>query len=198
MADSRIPSRTTSLTREESTATRTTATATRTTAARERLVVVDLSEQAAKAKVVREGYQVPAARLDLQKTEFLLEGLTTILPRQSPRVLAQSVPAGTKVSRGTAVDLVLAPAEAVPFDIFDRPHGDLVGRTVDTVIDTVLREPAVRKTVLTYERASDVPEQERQTLIDAYLAEDITVTEDDDERNFERAFESARSALAFK
>src|SRR5687767_5968179 len=99
-----------------------------TSAPREKVVVVDLSPEPAKAKVVREGYQVPRAPLDAQKAAFLVDELIGILPEQTPRVLAQSIPAGSKVAQGTTVDLVLAPTDVIPFDIFADVHQDLKGR----------------------------------------------------------------------
>ena len=175
-----------------------TATTSPTLATRERVVVVDLSEETAKAQVVREGYQVPAARLNPQKTEFLLDGLIQIAPQRSPRVLGQSIPPGTKVTRGVAIDLILAPAEAVPFDILEEPHEDLKGRTLDTVLSTVLADPEVRESILRHDRPDDVPETEKQRIVQAFGEQQVNVDDADETRNFRRAFESARSALAFK
>jgi hypothetical protein len=169
-----------------------------TAAPRERVVVVDLSPEPAKAKVVREGYQVPKAPLDPQKAAFLVDELIGILPEQTPRVLSQSIPAGSKVTQGTTVDLVLASAEVIPFDIFENVHQDLKGRTLSSLIEGTLQSPQVRKTLLQYERAEDVPANEKQALINALSSAEVGVDEGDEQRTFKRAFDSARGALAFK
>lgn len=71
-------------------------------------VLIDLSPQPAQARVVREGFAVPAVALDTNRANFFIDNLRPIDVRQEPRVVSQSVPAGTKVLPGTAIDLVLA------------------------------------------------------------------------------------------
>src|SRR5262245_3089071 len=99
------------------------------------ILTVDLSPEPAKAKVVREGYQVPAVALDTKKSDFFLENLKQIPPQQEPRVVSQTIPPGTKVLPGTAVDLVLAPTSTIPFDIFELPHKSLVGKNVNVLTE---------------------------------------------------------------
>lgn len=169
-----------------------------TSAPKEKVVVVDLSPEPAKAKVVREGYQVPRAKLDVQKTGFLLEELVIVPPQQTPRILAQSIAPGSKVAQGTSVDVVLANTDVIPFDIFEEVHEDLKGRQLSELLDTALQSAQVRKTLLQYEKAEDVPLGEKQALILALESANVGVDDQDDTRSFARAFESARSALAFK
>ena len=84
----------------------------------DKTILVDLTEKTAKAKVVREGYQVPPAALDKSKAQFEFDNYEVTPARALPRVVSQSVPAGTRVGAGTVVDLVLVPKSGVRFDIF--------------------------------------------------------------------------------
>ncbi len=158
---------------------------------------VDISEKAAKPKVVREGFHVPPVNLDQKKADFFVDQLVTVTPKQLPRVISQSVPPGTKVTRGTVIDLVLAPKDAVPFDIFENAHADLKTRAL-THVDDIVENPAARQILLSREKADDVPPAEKQTLITEFGKKGIRIDEADPDRTFNKAFDSVRGAVAFR
>ena len=162
------------------------------------LVVVDVSPKTQKSKVVREGYQVPSPKVDVTKTDFFLDQLEVVPPRQAPRVVSQSIRPGTRVTPGTVVDLILALTDDVPFDIFENPHRDLKGKALATVTDGVLGDPKVRELMLKYERAEDVPEADKNFLITEFGKRNIRVTDETEDSKFESAFNSVQGALAFK
>lgn len=162
-----------------------------------REMVVDLSPEPAKAKVVREGYQVPAVALNEQKASFFLDNLKQVSPKQEPRVVSQTVPPGTKVLPGTAVDLVLAPTSSIPFDIFDNPHKSLAGKTLN-VLDPVLDDAVVRQTLLKYSAPGDVAPGDKALLSTAFASAGVTVDDTNADTGFGAAFNSARGALAFR
>jgi hypothetical protein len=164
----------------------------------QRDLVVDLSPEPAKAKVVREGYQVPVVALNPTQSNFFLDNLTPILPHQEPRVVAQTVPAGTKVLPGASVDLVLATKTTIPFDIFDTVHANLKGQTID-VLDPLLDQSTVRQTLLKYNSPADVTPEDKLTLTAAFnQSEVLGINETNSTTSFATAFTSARSALAFR
>jgi hypothetical protein len=164
----------------------------------QRDLVIDLSPEPAKAKVVREGYQVPQVALNPQVSSFFLDNLKPIPPRQEPRVVAQTIPAGTKVLPGTAVDLVLATTTTIPFDIFDTVHASLKGQTI-SVLDPLLDNATVRQTLLKYNSAADVAPEDKVALVAAFnQSEVLPVNEANSTTSFQAAFASARSALAFR
>jgi len=68
---------------------------------------VDLSDKPAKAKIVRQGFDVPEAKLDTKKVDQFLGDLTQISTKEAPRVVSQAIAPGTKVTAGTVVDLVM-------------------------------------------------------------------------------------------
>lgn len=166
-------------------------------AALSREMVVDLTPEPAKAKVVREGYQVPAVTLDAQKSTFFLENLKQITPKQEPRVVSQSIPPGTKVLPGTAVDLVMALTSTIPFDIFDGLHKSLAGKNLNT-LDPILDDTTVRQTLLKYSTPADVSPADKTLLTNALAQVGVGVDEASADTGFNAAFNSARGALAFR
>jgi hypothetical protein len=161
-------------------------------------IFVDVSDKPATAKVVREGYQVPAARFDTAKAEFFIDDLIKIPPSGQPRVVSQSIKPGVSVTPGTVVDLVLAPRGIIPFEIFENIHADLRAANLSRM-DPALENATTRETLLKYEKAADVPAADRALLTTALSqGADIGIIEDDPTRNFETAFNAARSALAFR
>ena len=121
---------------------------------------IDLSEKPARAKVVREGFQVPPVAFDAQKATFLIDNLVTVTPKFSPRVVSQSIRAGTKVPEGTVVDLILAPKDSIPFGVFEDLHADLKDKTLNHVDDLVENAQA-REVLLKHEAAADVTPSRR-------------------------------------
>lgn len=160
--------------------------------------LVDLSPEPAKAKVVREGYQVPPVNLDEKKSSFFLDNLKTLPPKQEPRVVSQTIPPGTKVLPGTAVGLVLAPASDIPFDIFDNLHRDLRGKNVNVLTDGILEDPVIRQTLLKYNTAAEVSPADKTALTAAFGRAGINVDDANADTGFGSAFGSARGALAFR
>lgn len=161
-------------------------------------VVVEVAAKPAVAKVVREGFQVPAVTLNQQAADFFIGNLEVLQPRQTPRVLAQSIKPGTKVTLGTVVDLVLAPSTLIPFNIFDNVHADLAQRNVSDLLDGMLADPVTRQTVLKYEKADDVPAADRTALTERFTAADVRIDDGSPATSFAAAFNAARGALAFK
>ena len=161
-------------------------------------LVVEVADQPAKAKVVREGFQVPVVKYNPQAADFFLDNLQVVDIRQTPRVVTQSIPQGTRVLAGTVIDLVLAPATGIPLDIFENVHRDLAQRTVGSVVDTLLANTEVRQTLLKYEDPADVPESERAALTAQFNAADIAIDDSVANTSFAAAFNSARGALAFR
>lgn len=161
-------------------------------------VLINLSPQPAQAKVVREGFQVPAVALDVAKAGFFIDNLAQIDVRQEPRVVSQSVPTGTKVLPGQAVDLVLALTSDIPINIFQAPHRSLAGQSLNVLTDGLLQDNAVRQTLLSYATPADVPAADKVALTAQFNKQGITIDEASADTGFAAAFNTARSALAFR
>jgi len=162
------------------------------------LLFVDLSQKAAQAKIVREGYQVPTPKVDAVRANFVLENLEIIAPRVLPRVISQSVKAGTKVTQGTVVDLVLVPKSSIPFDMFEVVHADLAGKNVDSLTETLLENSKARQILLNHENPEDIPPADKEFLTVELGRSGVRVDEADAGRTFTKAFAGARGALAFR
>lgn len=161
-------------------------------------VLIDLSPQPAQAKVVREGFQVPAVALDATKASFFIDNLAQIDVRQEPRIVSQSVPVGTKVLPGTAVDLVLALTSNIPINIFQTPHRDLKNQTLNVLTDGLLQDATTRQTLLSYVNPGDVPAADKTRLVAQFAQQGVNIDEASADTGFAAAFNTARSALAFR
>jgi len=164
----------------------------------DKTILVDLSEKTAKAKVVREGYQVPPAALDKSKAQFEFDNYEVTPARALPRVVSQSVPAGTRVGAGTVVDLVLVPKSGVRFDIFEGVHADFKGKSVEFLTEGMLEDPKARQILLTHENAGDIPAADKIFLQESFAERGITFDETKADKSFKSAYDTARGALAFK
>ena len=158
---------------------------------------VDLSDQPARAKIVRQGYDVPAVKLDAKRVDQFVGDLVLIPPKEVPRVVSQSIAAGTKVTAGTVVDLVLAPRTKIPFSIFDGVHVDLAAKTLD-VLDPLVSDPAAKKALLSYGTADEVPAAEKEHLKTAFAGVGIGIDETNPAKSFAKAFETVRGGMAFQ
>ena len=158
---------------------------------------VDLSEKTTSSKQVREGFLVPATTINKQRAEFALNQLPVAQRPSIPRVVTQSIVAGTHVSPGTVVDLVLAPKQSLPFGIFDGIHADLQTRSID-FLDDVIENPDVRKLVLSFDSGDQMSPAEKQVITTEMARKQVTVNPDDAGRSFNAMFEGLRTAAAFR
>ncbi|MEO8370926.1 MAG: hypothetical protein ABI806_17215 [Candidatus Solibacter sp.] len=159
--------------------------------------LIDLSDKPAKAMVVRQGFEVPGIKTDQKRVDQIIGALVNVPTLDLPRVVSQGIPAGTKVTAGTVVDLILAPRKKIPFDIIDAVHMDLTGRDL-TTMDTLFADQSAKKTLQTYENASDVPAAEKSHLILALGGVNVGVDDANPGKTFEKAFDAARGALAYQ
>src|SRR5438093_6890882 len=160
-------------------------------------VFVDLTEDVKSAQIVRRGYQVPAAKVDVAQAAKIIGDLQVVDPKVLPRVLSQSITPGTRVTAGTAVDLVLAPKSAIPVDIFQGVHAAFKGKSL-TFTDPIATDADARKILLTYEHPEDVPAVEKQTLTGVLTRNGVAIDDSKTETSFNAAFDTMRSAMAFQ
>ncbi|HEV8261350.1 MAG TPA: hypothetical protein VGQ19_11415 [Burkholderiales bacterium] len=167
-----------------------------TTRQKDTTVFVDLTQRVKSAQIVRRGYQVPAAKVDSKQVEKIIGDYQVVDARNLPRVVSQSVAAGTRVAEGTAVDLVLAPKSSVVFDMFEGIHTAFKGKSVDQ-FDVIANNTEARKTLLTYENPQDVPNADKNALISLFGANGVPIDETKTDTGFNAAFNAMRSAMAY-
>lgn len=160
-------------------------------------VLVDLTETVKSAQIVRRGYQVPAAKVDVSQAAKVIGELQVVNPKVLPRVISQSIVPGTKVPAGTAVDLVLAPKTIIPIDIFEGVHAAFKGKTVSDA-DPIATDVDARKILLTYEDPADVPAPEKQALTQILTRNGVNIDNTKTDTSFDAAFNTMRSVMAFQ
>lgn len=160
--------------------------------------VIDVSEKPLKPNVVREGKQVPFVQLNKDIVEAVIAPDVIVRPGQAPRVVRQSIPAGTKVARGASVDLVLAPRQRIPGGVFVGGHNGFAQRNVEDIVGSVLEDEAVVSAVLDFEEPADLPPQGRRVVEAALQNADIAIDDEDPTRSFAAAFRTLKGAAAFR
>lgn len=158
----------------------------------------EVSPQTVKTNVVREGFAVPAVTWNLTAHDFFADNLVPVVPVQEPRVVSQTIAAGTPVPPGTRVNLVLAPPAKIPVSVFDHPHTAVVGKNVGDLTTGLLADNDFRKTLLKYNSAADVSPEDKVALTSAFNTAHVTIDEAKTDSGFTAAFNTFRNAAAFR
>lgn len=158
--------------------------------------VVDVSEKTVVPTIVRGGEEVKPPPLNLTKVEDLVGRLKPITRVSIPRAVSQSIPAGTRVPKGTPVDLVLVPVSDIDFSLFDKVHADFAAKTIDKILP-VLSDPEVQP-LLQKSRADDLKPEEKDKIKLKLAPLGIGVDDADPARSFSLAFDSLQNAKAFQ
>jgi hypothetical protein len=113
-------------------------------------------------------------------------------------VVSQSILFGTKVARGASVDLVLAPRNRIPGNVFVGGHASFMARNVEEIIGSVLVSDAVVAAVLDFDDPAELPAQSRQAVESALANADIPIDDADPTQSFAAAFLSLKGAAAYR
>ncbi len=168
-------------------------------AARARIIgtEIDVEEKATIIPtIVRGGEEVRPPIIDNRIAADFITGLVPIARPEVPRVVSQSIPAATRVPRGTPVDLTFVRVNDISFGLFGPVHADLRARTVDTMLP-ILDDPDVAA-ILKKPRAQDLTDPEKATLQQKLGAAGITVNDADADRTTAKAWDTLQNARAFK
>jgi hypothetical protein len=158
--------------------------------------LVEVSDVLAAATILRAGKEVTAPTFNAAKMADFLGHTQPVPHGLQPVTVSQSIPPGTRVAKGTPVDLVLLAASEIPFGLFDKAHADLAGKVVTDVLP-ILSDPQVGP-LLDKGSAAALSEQEKTTLKTALAAKGITVSDTDATRSLDLAFSSLAGARAFQ
>ncbi len=164
-------------------------------------VFVDLSKDTNKANIVRGGFGVAEAKVIPDALQRWLGGIDTQRPRETPRVVGQSLQPGKKVPTGTAIDLVLAPSRDIPLNIFEGTHGDLRDRSIGLFLAQTLDQEAhkeVLKIVLAKETEEELDDSEKAAVESMLEAADIEIDDSDAEKSFRAAYRTLRYSSAYR
>jgi hypothetical protein len=159
--------------------------------------LVDVGERATVVTtIIRGGEEVKPPALNTGRVEDFANRLVPLGRVFVPRVVSQSVPPGTRVAKGTPVDLMFVPVSDIDFSLFDKVHADLRPRTVESVLP--LLNNATVAAALQKPAAADLSADEKTALSGALTQAGITINDADPERTLDVAFESLQSARAFQ
>lgn len=158
--------------------------------------VVDVSEKLTIPTIVRGGEEVKPPPLNLAKVEDFVGRLKPITRVSVPRAVSQSIPAGTRVPKGTPVDLVLVPVSDIDFSLFDQVHDDFKTKSIQTILP-LLSDPEVQP-ILQKSRPEDLTADERNKIQLKLAPLGIAVEDSDPKKSFNVAFQSLQSAKAFQ
>jgi hypothetical protein len=155
---------------------------------------VDVSQEEAAPTIVRDGKAVAPPAFNPALVDDLVAHTVPLVRTQVPVAVSQSIPAGTRVARGTPVDLVLMPVTQIPFTVFTQFHPDLATKNVSDLLPVVI-DPQVSP--LLDLDPSTLTATQKTVITTALTAKGVNVVETDASRNFAAAFQSLQSVRAF-
>src|SRR5712692_10150077 len=89
------------------------------------LAFIDVTQDAPPPRIVRDGKAVAPPAFNPALVDDLVSHSVPLVRTQVPVAVSQSIPAGTRVAKGTPIDLVLMPVTQIPFTVFTQFHADL-------------------------------------------------------------------------
>ena len=149
--------------------------------------------------------QLFAAReLFIQKPQVVTKGGVAVRPIKleetvlqtqfpivrQPTVISQSVPAGTTLVRGAAVDVTMAFTGTLPVDIFENVPVAWKAKPIQEVADKVRANPTVLQLLATHETAGSLSADESTQFRNFLTQSNLTITTD----SLDQAFDVARNA----
>jgi hypothetical protein len=117
------------------------------------------------------------------------------------RVISQSVPANTRVAKGTAIDIVLVKTSDIRLDLIDNIHDDLKNKMVSDVLAVPAIQSALdaAKGVLdAHPDATGLTDADKKTITDAAKGAGMTVDEGNTGKTFAKAFASLQTLRTFQ
>jgi hypothetical protein len=162
-------------------------------------VVIDIGDQATQAAITRNGAPVPIIAIPPDNLQIV----HLVPPVFSPRVVSQTIPAGTRVPQGTSVDLVLASPTILPMSIIPGIHPYFLGPggqspySLSQVYTQFVQNNAGMQGVLTRNTtAPDISSADGQAIVQAFgaLSPAVTLATPDDMAG---AFAGLQAAMTF-
>jgi len=159
------------------------------------LPFVDVSGNAPPPVIVRDGREVAPPPFNPVRVTDFISHTVPILRTRVPVAVSQSIPARTRVAKGTPVDLVFATASDIPFPVFDVFHPDLATKTVADLLP-VAADPAIA--LLLDKDPATLNADQKGIITTALATKGVTVVESDTSRNFNVAFQSLKNVQVFE
>src|SRR5436305_4518856 len=159
------------------------------------LPFVEVSGNAPPPVIVRDGREVAPPPFNPVRVTDFISHTVPIVRTRVPVAVSQSIPARTRVAKGTPVDLVFATDSAIPFPVFDVFHPDLATKTVADLLP-VAADPAISP--LLDKDPATLSTDQKGIITTALATKGVTVVESDTSRNFAVAFQSLKNVQVFQ
>jgi hypothetical protein len=157
-------------------------------------VFVNLGDSEKQANIARDGVAVPVLPIDIR----IIDEVVPIIPRFAPRVVSQSIPAGTRVASGATVEVVLASPFDLPTRIVPDTHVALSQTSLQQVFTSFVRDRDDVRAVLARNASPDTLSENDQVAIrNAFTANDLSVDEATPGSGIRNAFLSLQAAQTF-
>jgi hypothetical protein len=161
--------------------------------AQETTVFVDVGARKVDANITRDGVAISALPID----DVFIDDFFTGRPQIRTKVVSQSVPAGTPVPIGTAIDLVLAPPFQLPIGIVEGVHVDLRQRTLGSLYDQVIADDTELRRVLARNATADALTANDEAIVLGALNQlDIFISEEPG-RDVAAGFQALKAGFTF-
>jgi hypothetical protein len=170
---------------------------TRATSSSATIKVIDVSDRPDAANVVRDGRNVPVITVRPEIADTIVAKDLLDVRQVQQRVLSQSVAPGTRVARGTVVDIVLVNKAVVPVATFEGTHLDLAQQTLDIVAAPYFADDTIRQAVFATESYAQLPAETQTALVNIAREHGVTVDAGQPGRRPEELFETLRIASTF-
>jgi hypothetical protein len=157
------------------------------------VVFIDVGARQIEPNVVRDGVPISVHQIDPDVLGEVVIGEPIILYR----IVSQSVPQGTPVPLGTAVNLILAQPGKLPVGVVKGVYDGLKQVSIAEAFDRLVRgKPQAQRLVL---RASEGPlsATDEQALKDLFTAGDAPIQDDVPGRDVEAAVETLKMLTTF-
>jgi hypothetical protein len=165
----------------------------------DRPVFIDLGGRVDRPHVVRDGFEVPAIEfVPAELSKAIANGLVL-----KTRVVSQNIKPGTKVPRGTAVDLTFTSPFVLPGEVVAGGHKGFAKHNIGQINEHLLSDGKLRHLVAARTDASQLGEDEQELVRKALKKfqevhdADFKIDETDSDLDLKAAFITLRATLAF-
>lgn len=159
--------------------------------------IIDVSDRPVESEVLRNGYKVPAIELDQDRVANIIADEFLDRLTIQPRVVYQSIPSGTRVPRGTTVDIVLTSPFLIGVDVLPGAHVDLVADNMGNVADIYLADIEVRNAIGMASTYDELPPAVRTQLETAARDNNVTLAEDTPGQDTQSLFHVLQAANTY-
>jgi hypothetical protein len=161
-----------------------------------KVVNVEVGDKPAVSKVLRDGNEIVPPVVNDRLVGDLVDKLPPFPRLNIPRVLSQSVGAGTFVAKGTQVDLVLLLPQDINVGLLQNTHVDLANRPITQLLPLTV-DPAVAPILANNDTPDTLSETDKATLQQKAGTLQVGIDENTPGKTTGNLFTALKGAVAF-